>query len=576
MSLRRRNLNALRQSGNVFFALFGAIAMVGVLGGATMTVLKGPVAGMQKVTKYTVAENNIIAAATLISRHSLGQPEADCDGDGIIEPVPFHTGEHSGPQGGGSIPANIGVTRLDPWGTEYGYCVWDHGSAVKAEGCGGAEANRLSGGVTDTGIVMAIMSAGPDRVFQTSCLDWVDDETPVVNKPTGSDDLVKLYPYAQFLLPTSARSQLEELPNEACTPETIGIMRISAGSVEVCLESGWSEISGIVPEVEGNFVDVIGAERSSTDHLSGAITFTQFNGSKPLSVQGNATVLINGQPATQPISISAGDTVELRANAPDGFEESQTFSVSLGSVTRQWRISTRAAQPASLTITPSVGNFSVTGPGTPAYSSPIGFIVRNMGEQITNALTAQLTPLASYEYAGAGDLCGGVSLAPYDQTSAQCVVDVRAKSSGEALPAGTLTVGAAGISSVTAPLSGTISGFDPCVEAGGARVGGECWFLGSYNQSCTTVCSGTPFPHYSLATRDYAGSGGSNPNCQAVLTALEAPGTTTNSYSHTAAGCGYSSSLSSRFRMTVETDPNQSSITARRACACRPLCIIGT
>ncbi|MBM9593931.1 hypothetical protein [Roseitranquillus sediminis] len=101
----------------------------------------------------------------------------------------------------------------------------------------------------------------------------------------------------------------------------------------------------------------------------------------------------------------------------------------------------------------------------------------------------------------------------------------------------------------------------------GEEVGGQRWFYGAYGQSCDAVCSGESL-YYDEATRSYAGSDGTNANCVAVLYALGATGTTVSTYSFTAAGCGYSSSLSSRFRMTVATRSAQSSGTARRACAC--------
>ena len=38
------------------------------------------------------------------------------------------------PTGGGLIPMSIGISKKDPWGTEYGYCVWDHGPAHNGAG----------------------------------------------------------------------------------------------------------------------------------------------------------------------------------------------------------------------------------------------------------------------------------------------------------------------------------------------------------------------------------------------------------------------------------------------------------
>ena len=182
------------QSGNVFFALFGAVGLVGVIGAASMTILKGPVAGMQKVTKYTVAENAMIAAGRL----SIVAANADCDDDGVNEPLEWaDAGAEPAPSGGGLIPSTIGAAKQDPWGNTYGYCVWDHGAAIDNAGCGGASQNRLAGDAdieSDAGgIVIALISSGPDRVFQTSC----GDDPDYVTKPSGSDDIVLTYTYGE-------------------------------------------------------------------------------------------------------------------------------------------------------------------------------------------------------------------------------------------------------------------------------------------------------------------------------------------------------------------------------------------
>lgn len=182
------------QSGNVFFALFGAVGLVGVIGAASMTILKGPVAGMQKVTKYTVAENAMIAAGRL----SIVAANADCDDDAVNEPLEWaDAGAEPAPSGGGLIPSAIGAAKQDPWGNTYGYCVWDHGAAIDNAGCGGASQNRLAGDAdieSDAGgIVIALISSGPDRVFQTSC----GDDPDYVTKPSGSDDIVLTYTYGE-------------------------------------------------------------------------------------------------------------------------------------------------------------------------------------------------------------------------------------------------------------------------------------------------------------------------------------------------------------------------------------------
>lgn len=183
------------QSGNIFFGVFAALAMVGVLGASTMMIMKGPVRTMHRVTQRTIAENNMIASAKLAVMGAGAQ--GDCDGDSSIEPVAFlTTGTGPKPPGGGYLPADLGAALEDPWGNAYGYCSWDHGSAIKktspAPTCP-TPSSRLKGSADSKGPVVAIVSSGPDRVFQTSC----GDAPTFVHKVSGSDDIIMQYTYAE-------------------------------------------------------------------------------------------------------------------------------------------------------------------------------------------------------------------------------------------------------------------------------------------------------------------------------------------------------------------------------------------
>lgn len=76
--------------------------------------------------------------------------------------------------------------------------------------------------------------------------------------------------------------------------------------------------------------------------------------------------------------------------------------------------------------------------------------------------------------------------------------------------------------------NGKIDSADPACQAptcsnNGVAVGGFCWFLGVAGASCDATCTGigkTCDP----ATGSYAGSGGTDANCQSVLNALGFPG----------------------------------------------------
>ena len=188
-----RVLRSIRhsQSGNVFFALFGAVALVGVVGASSMQIMRGPVRSMSEVTKRTVAENNMIASAKLaLIAATSGATGGDCDNDGFVEPVPFDAaGVGAAPTGGGYLPSSIGAALNDPWDSRYGYCVWDHGAVTT--GCTGL--NYLAGENAATGYSIAIISAGPDRQFATTCAAY--PTATALNKTPGTDDIVLGYTY---------------------------------------------------------------------------------------------------------------------------------------------------------------------------------------------------------------------------------------------------------------------------------------------------------------------------------------------------------------------------------------------
>lgn len=183
------------QGGNVFFALLAAVGLVGVLGASLTTFITGPAATMVTVTNKSKADTQMQIATRLAVVEAVHQGSGgDCDDDGTIEPLPPQdAGGSPAPLGGGHLPAALGAAQLDPWGTPYGYCAWNHGALNADNGC---SANLLAGtNYPDarTRTALAIISAGPDRRFDTMC-----GPHPVYVDRNG-DDLVMAYTYAEAI-----------------------------------------------------------------------------------------------------------------------------------------------------------------------------------------------------------------------------------------------------------------------------------------------------------------------------------------------------------------------------------------
>lgn len=178
------------ERGNIFALLFGAVALIGVLSVAAHNTLIGPIATMQRVQQTTLAKTQLLMSARII----LNAPGSiDGDGDGMIEAVGFTAaGVLRAPVGGGLLPSDLGLSLTDPWGTAFGLCVWDHGTV-------NSSAQRLNGDNTATAAtqpVLAVVSAGRDKTFQTTCAAYTSGPVTASAAP-GSDDLVFKYSYAE-------------------------------------------------------------------------------------------------------------------------------------------------------------------------------------------------------------------------------------------------------------------------------------------------------------------------------------------------------------------------------------------
>jgi hypothetical protein len=109
-----------------------------------------------------------------------------------------------------------------------------------------------------------------------------------------------------------------------------------------------------------------------------------------------------------------------------------------------------------------------------------------------------------------------------------------------------------------------------CSACPGTEIGGFCWVLGGDNQSCDQACAGIGSIYDGEGTRGFAGSDGTNENCQAVLDTLGAPGSgpPTNPACADAFGCAVTIS-GTRARCLDPTTSTSAIGTVLRACACQ-------
>ena len=73
-----------KESGNIFFTLFGAVVIVGLLGTVVVSTIRGPISTMVEVQSRTKAESEMDIASRLALLEATQQSsDGDCDGDGL-------------------------------------------------------------------------------------------------------------------------------------------------------------------------------------------------------------------------------------------------------------------------------------------------------------------------------------------------------------------------------------------------------------------------------------------------------------------------------------------------------------
>lgn len=148
-------MNRRPQQGGVLATVLLALLGVSVLA----TIAHGSYFQIARGTLDTVHRANASALLTQAAT-TLAAEARDSDNDGQSEP----TAGQLGLVDGWSVPAASGAPKSDPWGTALKYCPWDHGSSNHSAGRLTGANPALAGSVQ-----FAVVSAGPDKLFNTSC-----------------------------------------------------------------------------------------------------------------------------------------------------------------------------------------------------------------------------------------------------------------------------------------------------------------------------------------------------------------------------------------------------------------------
>lgn len=250
------------ERGNIFAMLFAAVALVGVLASVGMQTLTGPVTTITRVTQRNIADTQLLMNSKIIIGAAVtGAAGGDADSDGIIEPAPMVAGAGA-PANGGFLPTSLGLTMTDPWGSRYGYCVWDHGTT-------NSSADRITGDDTTTASqqpVIAVIAAGPDKTFQTACPTVTPGTVVAINRQ--GDDLLFKYTYAEASVNSNGLWTLNT------TDQAKAELKDSGGTARVTIDRS----TGI-----GDFLGV------STDTIAAKASNITLDGGLKLDTETNVT-----------------------------------------------------------------------------------------------------------------------------------------------------------------------------------------------------------------------------------------------------------------------------------------------
>ncbi|MCE7887452.1 MAG: hypothetical protein DYH13_08150 [Alphaproteobacteria bacterium PRO2] len=418
--------NRKSERGNVFFTLFGAVAIVGVLGAGIMATMRGPLSTMVNVNRRTQAEADMNIASKMVLLEATQDPinAGDCDLDGFVEPMPYldAAGEDA-PVGGGYLPTSVGSNKTDPWGTNYGYCAWDPGNETDADDCNGQ--NRLPGngdGIGDANpdryTIIAIISAGPDQEFDTTCTGGA---SPGVSKTAGSDDLWSTFSYetasamggglwsikqgepdvavidkdieaqgATFTGPVDLSGSASMfMPTDAvagtCDSANVGIVRINTAtnpdSLEVCDDANdgapggpytWQSVAAGAAGISFWEQHATDTEKIFYDVLNGKVGIGVDDPAEALDVDGNVKL-------TEDILLATGSSITWGATGAHLSEATSILELAYGTAKINMGAATGIALTGNTTITGS-GATDATNALVVSNSTPTSiFVVQNDG-----------------------------------------------------------------------------------------------------------------------------------------------------------------------------------------------------
>lgn len=334
----------------------------------------------------------------------------DVDADGYMEAPVMAAG--SGPAGGGFIPATSTAPKTDSYGSTLGYCSFDNGATNSSAG-------RITGIVNSPGApVFAVVTAGIDNVFQTSCAD--------IAAGTGAkgDDYLISYNSTQLQLGSRGTLYIGDPVTDLATLTALAPAVLHDGELRLTKDTNtmyrwdstavaWIPVvatvppwhSGVGSTYYSNNPIAIGAT-SATNQLTvvdpaagvpiGAKTQGQFNGIQLLNTTaGNDGLLGFDNTANQVIinAQRAGAGIALQVGGTSYFSIANTGAASFAG---NLNVAGGLNAISIGATTPGTGEFtSLSANGSPVWTNATLTSLSQLSNATTNYITAATAPVTS-------------------------------------------------------------------------------------------------------------------------------------------------------------------------------------
>jgi type II secretory pathway pseudopilin PulG len=154
--MKNRGQRSKHQHGSIL-----TLVLLGLLAAAALaTIAYGSYFQITRGNQDTAMRTQSGALLTQAA-YTLATEASDTDSDGVAEPLAGLVTLADGWE----IPSTSGAPKADAWGATLKYCPFDNGSTNSSVG-------RLTGdsGSTQSAIQFVLVSAGPDKTFDTTCI----------------------------------------------------------------------------------------------------------------------------------------------------------------------------------------------------------------------------------------------------------------------------------------------------------------------------------------------------------------------------------------------------------------------